>query len=44
MGHDGRVLRCVVLGDALRNLGRVPSAECRAVDRLGLTGWDRLRG
>ena len=41
-GHYGRVLRYVLLRDALRNLSLEPSAGCRAVNHLGLTGSDPL--
>jgi hypothetical protein len=44
IGHDGRVLRYVVLRDALRDLGLEPSARCRAVNQLGRTGSDPLQG
>ena len=44
MGHYGRVLRYVLLRDALRNLSPEPSAGCRAVNHLGLTGSDPLQG
>ena len=43
-GHYGRVLRYVLLRDALRNLSLEPSAGCRAVNHLGLTGSDPLQG
>jgi hypothetical protein len=38
------VLRYVLLRDALRNLSLEPSAGCRAVNHLGLTGSDPLQG
>jgi hypothetical protein len=38
----GRVLRYVLLRDPLRNLSLEPSAGCRAVNHLGLTGSDPL--
>ena len=44
IGHYGRVLRYVLLRDALRNLSLEPSAGCRAVNHLGLTGSDPLQG
>jgi len=44
MGHYGRVLRYVLLRDALRNLSLEPSAGCRAVNHLGLTGSDPMQG
>ena len=44
VGHYGRVLRYVLLRDALRNLSLEPSAGCRAVNHLGLTGSDPLQG
>src|SRR5262249_35780961 len=44
IGHYGRALRYVLLRDALRNLSLAPSAGCRAVNHLGLTGSDPLQG
>jgi hypothetical protein len=44
IGHYGRMLRYVLLRDALRNLSLEPSAGCRAVNHLGLTGSDPLQG
>jgi hypothetical protein len=44
IGHYGRVLRYVLLRDALRNLSLEPSAGCRAVNHPGLTGSDPLQG
>jgi hypothetical protein len=43
-GHYRRVLRRYLVRDAVGNLGLEPSAGCRAVNHLGLTGSDLLRG
>jgi hypothetical protein len=43
-GKYGRVLRCVVVRDAFRDLSVEPSAGCRAVIHLGPTGSDPVQG